>query len=69
MTATIKDSIKIAIFIAAILLVAGVIVPFLIKAFCWVLLIIFTKPVIALVASGSFLLGMFLNEKLSKQNK
>jgi hypothetical protein len=49
----------------AILAIGCVVFPLLVTLFCKGLMFIFTKPMTALAVSGAFLLGMFVNEKLS----
>ena len=59
-----SDSVKIILAVAGLLLFCGVLIPLIIKAFCLVLLMIFTKPAVSAIAIIAFLLGMFVNEKL-----
>ena len=59
-----NESVMVALGVLAILLVGVFVLPLLVALACKVLMIIFTKPVMALAVTGAFLIGMFVNEKL-----
>ena len=59
---TLSKSFKIAILIATLLLIAGVIVPFMIKVACYALLFVFDHPLIMAVSAISFITGMLIGE-------
>lgn len=63
MTAILKsDSVKVVLFLIALFVGAGVIVPLLIKAACYALLFVFDHPLIIAVAAISFVTGMLIGE-------
>jgi len=61
-----KKSVKISLLILAVLLVAGIVIPFAIKVFFMGLLFLMQKPLTGLVIIGAFLLGMLFSEKADK---
>ena len=61
-----KKAVKIGLLILAILLVAGIVIPFAIKLFFMGLLFLMQKPITGLVIVAAFLLGMLVSEKADK---
>jgi len=60
-----NESVMVALGVLAIVLVGVFVLPLLVALACKVLMIIFTKPAMGLAVTSAFLIGMFVNEKLS----
>ncbi|MDC0008886.1 hypothetical protein OAE73_00835 [bacterium] len=61
-----SKAVKIGLLILAVLLVAGIVIPFAIKLFFMGLLFLMQKPITGLVIVAAFLLGMLISEKADK---
>jgi multisubunit Na+/H+ antiporter MnhG subunit len=62
------NTFKTILTVIAIIAIASIIIPFIIKYFFLALLFMINNPLISLAITGAFLLGMFFNEKADKLN-
>lgn len=70
MKAILKNENVLVLLVTLAVLVAGIFVmPLLVALGCKVLLFIFDQPMKALMISGSFTIGMFVNELLNRYGK